>query len=190
VISCPQLDCSAFIVHSKAQPNYYFIYTVYDIDKEETIEFLKKSDIVDNLQDEVAIEVIESVDFRLGGKASKGERYGNAFNELRVGDTIYEYRFEDILKPNYTLEEHVWEIYEIEKIDKFHTCFSCERVENGEYRYFTLYVQNEDMNEPIIMYEQKDMYSRVLHKYHIAITTYEADVERIHQTLIETFLKH
>jgi len=190
VISCPQLDCSAFIVHSKAQPNYYFIYTVYDIDKEETIEFLKKSDIVDNLQDEVAIEVIESVDFRLGGKANKGERYGNAFNELRVGDTIYEYRFEDILKPNYTLEEHVWEIYEIEKIDKFHTCFLCERVENGEFRHFTLYVQNEDMNEPIIMYEQKDMYSRVLHKYHIAITTYEADVERIHQTLIETFLKH
>ena len=132
----------------------------------------------------------ESTEFRLGGKANKGEKYGNAFNELKVGDTIYEYRFEDILKPNYTLEEHVWEIFEIEKIDTFHTCFHGERVENGEYRHFTLYVNNEDMDEPITMYEQQDSYSRVLHKYHVAITTYEADVERIRQTLIETFLKH
>ena len=125
-----------------------------------------------------------------GGTDDRNTKMHANFEDLVKGDTIYEYTFEDILKPNYTLEEHVWEIFEIEKIDTFHTCFNGERVDNGEYRYFTLYVNNEDMDEPITMYEQRDRHSRVWHKYHVAITTYEADVERIRQTLIETFLKH
>lgn len=132
----------------------------------------------------------ESTDFRLGGSANKGEDTGKSFNDLRAGDTIYEYRFEDIRKPNYTLEEYEWEIFEIEKVDIFHTCFHGERIVNGEYKYSTLYVNNKDMDEPITMYEQEDRYSRSFHDYDVAITTYEADVERIRQTLIETFLKH
>lgn len=79
-----RMSCSIEV--SNVASNYYKIFSTVDLTEEEVIEK------VSNMVKRGEREMYESVDFRLGGKANKGDYWHKKFEELEPGDSIYFYK--------------------------------------------------------------------------------------------------